>query len=303
MEGESGWSTYLKWCFLNLVVVSSVSELIFSLEKVVFNVVQRGRANQSTVIIPKEDFEACSPYWIPRAKRSLVILSWHCSLAFSQRRTLVTSLRDRFWVVRDQPKRARKAQAGLAGAGQDDNCKTRECVPRTQPTDTPGDKAKTPEAPGMWSQVAGEKVAPKQTAAAEAKDSTQAQTSSTRMAGKTGNWVGEEKRPHDAQTEPTFRRPKRAKLACRHDKQPPQEVQEFDGGWTEASTKTSDFLTPDPGTTAHLNETFGPHPSNHSQSYQKCVYFYEYNILQTNFWCNWGRFIIVGYTIHGFVWK
>ena len=50
-------------------------------------------AEQMRVIIPKEDFEACSPYWIPRAKRSLVILSWpHRSLAFSQPPTHLSHL-------------------------------------------------------------------------------------------------------------------------------------------------------------------------------------------------------------------
>jgi hypothetical protein len=100
-------------------------------------------------------------------------------------------------------------------------------------------------------------VAPKPTAAAEAEDSTQARTSSTRMARTTEELSGG--REDDAPNEPTFRRPKHANLACRNDKQPPQEVQEFDG-WVGRKHRPRQRRNRDARPMDdHLNETFGPH--------------------------------------------
>ena len=183
------------------------------------------------VIIPKEDFEACSPYWIPRAKRSLVILSWpHHSLAFSQPPTHFSHLIKRQVLSGLRPTERCQESTGRfsRGMGRTTIARPDNVFPEPSRLTPPGTKRRPRSARNVI--PSGGREGGTQT---DSSSRGKGQHPSTDIVNPDGTedreLSGGENRPHDAQNEPTFWRSKHAKLACRNDKQPPQEVQEFDG--------------------------------------------------------------------------
>ena len=236
-------------------------------------------AEPMRVIIPKEDFEACSPYWIPRAKRSLVILSWpHRSLAFSQPPTHLSHLIKRQVLSGQRPTETCQESTGRfsRGMGRTTIASPDNVFPEPSRLTPPGTKRRPRSARNVI--PSGGREGGTQT---DSGSRGRGQHPSTDIVN-----PDTEDRELSGGREETSWRPERAHFLKTQARQPclqkwqaaPHKRFKSLMGGTEASTKTSaKSWRQTQGRPPTQKETFGPHPSNHPQSYQKCVYLTLFN--------------------------